>query len=172
MVDDDCVVSRTVIHCFTCDLVTCVLKWCKKIMNVGFVLKWPYAVDGMLKSKYCLILFVIEGVKRSCVVVFPRALVGAGVSQARSQTLHFRLPFFERFRNSEDRYLHLVETARFVWQKWEWSLLFTTICVQPVATMELPCFFTCTGFFYFFISFYLDLKYPPPPHTLILCFEN
>ncbi|XP_076448834.1 chloride channel protein C-like [Babylonia areolata] len=31
------------------------------------------------------------------------ALVGAGVSQARSETLQFRLPFFERFRNSEDR---------------------------------------------------------------------
>lgn len=73
-----------------------------------------YAVAGMLKSKYCLILCVSEGVKRSCVVVFPRALLGAGVSQARSETLHFRLPFFERFRNSEDRYLCLVETVRFV----------------------------------------------------------
>ncbi|KAK7115171.1 chloride channel protein C-like isoform X2 [Littorina saxatilis] len=31
------------------------------------------------------------------------ALVGAGVSQARSETLNFKLPFFERFRNSEDR---------------------------------------------------------------------
>ncbi|KAL8619446.1 hypothetical protein ACOMHN_011797 [Nucella lapillus] len=30
-------------------------------------------------------------------------LVGAGVSQARSETLQFKLPFFERFRNSEDR---------------------------------------------------------------------
>lgn len=31
------------------------------------------------------------------------ALVGAGVSQFRSGTLRFKLPFFERFRNSEDR---------------------------------------------------------------------
>ncbi|KAK7492242.1 hypothetical protein BaRGS_00016539 [Batillaria attramentaria] len=31
------------------------------------------------------------------------ALVGAGVSQFRSETLNFKLPFFERFRNSEDR---------------------------------------------------------------------
>ena len=32
------------------------------------------------------------------------ALVGAGVSQARSESLKFELPFFGRFRNSEDRY--------------------------------------------------------------------
>ncbi|XP_046549442.1 chloride channel protein B-like [Haliotis rubra] len=31
------------------------------------------------------------------------ALVGAGMSQARSETLRFKLPFFQRFRNSEDR---------------------------------------------------------------------
>ncbi|XP_074627638.1 chloride channel protein C-like [Acropora palmata] len=31
------------------------------------------------------------------------SLVGAGLSQFRSETLKFKLPFFERFRNTEDR---------------------------------------------------------------------
>ncbi|XP_022809140.1 chloride channel protein A-like [Stylophora pistillata] len=31
------------------------------------------------------------------------SLVGAGLSQFKSQTLKFKLPFFERFRNTEDR---------------------------------------------------------------------
>ena len=31
------------------------------------------------------------------------SLVGAGLSQAQSKTLNIKLPFFERFRNSEDR---------------------------------------------------------------------
>ncbi|XP_020629537.1 chloride channel protein C-like [Orbicella faveolata] len=31
------------------------------------------------------------------------SLVGAGLSQFKSQTLNFKLPFFERFRNTEDR---------------------------------------------------------------------
>ena len=30
----DCVVSRTVIKLWTCDLVTRVLSWCKRILNV------------------------------------------------------------------------------------------------------------------------------------------
>ena len=33
-----------------------------------------------------------------------RSLVGAGLSQFKSDTIGFKLPFFERFRNSEDRY--------------------------------------------------------------------
>ena len=38
------------------------------------------------------------------IVVFHfRSLVGAGLSQFKSDTLKIRLPFFERFRNSEDR---------------------------------------------------------------------
>ena len=32
-----------------------------------------------------------------------RSLVGAGLSQFKSDTLKFQLPFFERFRNTEDR---------------------------------------------------------------------
>ena len=31
------------------------------------------------------------------------SLVGAGLSQFQSKTLGIKLPFFERFRNSEDR---------------------------------------------------------------------
>ena len=37
-----------------------------------------------------------------CLFVY-RSLVGAGVSQFKSDTLRVKLPFFERFRNSEDR---------------------------------------------------------------------
>lgn len=33
-----------------------------------------------------------------------RSLVGAGLSQFKSDTIGFKLPFFDRFRNSEDRY--------------------------------------------------------------------
>ena len=37
-----------------------------------------------------------------CLIVY-RSLVGAGVSQFKSDTLRVKFPFFERFRNSEDR---------------------------------------------------------------------
>ena len=37
----DYVVSRTVIKLWTCDLVTRVLSWCKRILNVWLVLRWP-----------------------------------------------------------------------------------------------------------------------------------
>ena len=42
----DCDVSRTTIKLFVCDLVTCVLNWGKTIVDVWFVLRWPYVVDG------------------------------------------------------------------------------------------------------------------------------
>ena len=32
-----------------CDLVTCVLNWCQIILSAWLALRWPYAVDGMLK---------------------------------------------------------------------------------------------------------------------------
>ena len=34
-----------------------------------------------------------------------RSLIGAGLSQFKSESLKINLPFFERFRNSEDRYM-------------------------------------------------------------------
>ena len=42
----DCDVSRTTIKLFVCDLVTCVLNWGKIILDVWFILRWPYVVDG------------------------------------------------------------------------------------------------------------------------------
>ena len=32
-----------------CNLVTCVFNWCRRVFNVWFVLRWPYAAKGTLK---------------------------------------------------------------------------------------------------------------------------
>jgi len=48
-----------------------------------------------------------------CWVVF-RSIVGTGLSQFRSRTLNITLPFFTRFRNSEDRRAALLCIRLFV----------------------------------------------------------
>lgn len=42
--------DSTVIQLLTCDLVTCFLNWCDRIVNAWFFLKWLYAIDETLKS--------------------------------------------------------------------------------------------------------------------------
>lgn len=39
------------------------------------------------------------------------SIVGTGISQFRSKTLRFTLPFFARFRNSEDRFVNVEAIA-------------------------------------------------------------
>ena len=54
----DSVVSRTVCQLFTCGLVTGVnvWNWCKRILNVWFVLRRPHTADKTLKSTNSLSL--------------------------------------------------------------------------------------------------------------------
>ena len=47
--------------------------------------------------------YVLTHLNYSLYMFVCRSLVGAGLSQFKSDTLKFQLPFFERFRNTEDR---------------------------------------------------------------------
>ena len=55
------VLSRFVIQLLTCDLVFYVFSWCKMILNVWFVLRWPCTVGGALKFKTVSFFYLILG---------------------------------------------------------------------------------------------------------------
>ena len=60
------------IHLLNLDVVTCFLNWCKRILNVWFVLRWPYLADRTLKFKNYRSSTVVECVSTWLAYSFPR----------------------------------------------------------------------------------------------------
>ena len=52
-------------------------------------------------------LYAQENIQDKIICLYFRSLIGAGLSQFKSESLKINLPFFERFRNSEDRYVDI-----------------------------------------------------------------
>ena len=79
----DCLVSSTVIQLFTCGLMTCtgLSIWCRRVLNVSFVLRWPCAVDRMLKSK------LTPWCRTAVALIWPSQLTGQKAEYALSVCL-------------------------------------------------------------------------------------